>query len=443
MTDDAAVTWVTRREGRVARLERRRFRLEVVKGPDKGTAKDFDAATVRVGARPGCELTLRDPTVSGIHFEIRTTEGGFVLRDLGSTNGTVVEGLRVVEAFLHPDARMRLGTTEIRFKARDAKTEVPLHPEGHFGPLLGESAAMRALFADLAKIAPSDATVLLSGETGTGKEVVAEAIHGASRRADGPFVVVDCGALPGNLVESELFGHEKGAFTGATSSFKGAFERADGGTILLDEIGELPIDLQPKLLRVLERREVRPLGAEAVRTVDVRVLAATNRVLEREVNRGAFREDLYYRLAVVRLEIPPLRERTDDVPLLARRFALEHGVRLSETEIEKLSLHPWPGNVRELENAVERAALMGGVELEGSPRRDGSDASTAGPHSVDLDLPFREAKARLVEDFERRYAKEALARAGGNVAQAARRAGVDRMSFYKLLARLGIRPERA
>jgi transcriptional regulator with GAF, ATPase, and Fis domain len=441
VTDDA-VTWVTRREGRVARLERRPFRLEIVRGPDKGLAKDFDVAIVRVGARPACELVLTDPTVSGIHFEVRATEAGFLVRDLGSTNGTVVEGLRVVEAFLHPGARVRLGTTEIRFKPHDTKTEVELHPDGRFGPLLGESAAMRALFADLAKISASDATVLVVGETGTGKELVAEAIHGASRRADGPFVVVDCGALPGNLVESELFGHEKGAFTGATSAFKGAFERADGGTILLDEIGELPIDLQPKLLRALERREVRRLGAESEQTVDVRVIAATNRILEREVNRGAFREDLYYRLAVVRVEVPPLRDRPDDVPILARSFALGLGTRLGDFEIEKLGHHAWPGNVRELKNAVERAALLGTVDLSGAARRGGEDAPPEAPPPVDLDVPFREAKARLVEAFERKYAEDALARAGGNVAQAARRAGVDRMSFYKLLARLGIRPER-
>jgi transcriptional regulator with GAF, ATPase, and Fis domain len=312
---------------------------------------------------------------------------------------------------------------------------------------------MRELFARLERIAASDATVLVTGETGTGKELVAEAIHERSPRAAGPFVVLDCGAIPPNLVESELFGHERGAFTGALGAHAGAFERAHGGTVFLDELGELPLELQPKLLRVLERREIRRLGGSKPIEVDLRVVAATNRDLAVEVNRGRFREDLYYRLAVVQVVVPPLRERREDIPLLVEHFlaALPGGerTRLAPETIDLLRRHDWPGNVRELRNVLERAVLF----ADAAPPPPGPGLAPRAPAppappafapdalnvAIDPTVPFKQAKQALVEEFERRYVTALLERHGGNISAAAREAGIDRMSIHKMLHRLRIR----
>jgi transcriptional regulator with GAF, ATPase, and Fis domain len=271
-----------------------------------------------VGTREDNHLVLSDKSVSGYHLEIERTSLGWRLRDEGSTNGTFLGGLRVIEVLLRSGSVLTLGRTKLRFDAVDeSPVRAVLHPERRLGDVVGQSVVMRRLFARLQQVAASPATVLITGETGTGKEAVAEALVQNSPRARAPFVVIDCSSLPANLIESELFGHKKGAFTGANSDYRGAFERADGGTVFLDEIGELPLDLQPKLLRVLERREVRRVGSESVRTIDVRVLAATHRHLATEVNERRFRQDLYYRLSVVKLHLPPLRERIDDIPQLA------------------------------------------------------------------------------------------------------------------------------
>jgi DNA-binding NtrC family response regulator len=294
----------------------RRFRLTVLEGPDAGRACGPEGDRATVGSAPGADLVLTDRTVSRVHFEIGVSAEGFLLRDLGSTNGTYLEGYRVREVFLRDGARLGVGQTLIEFGLDEREREVELSAQHTFGPLAGADPSMRRLFATLTRIAPTDATVLIEGETGTGKELVAQAIHQHSRRRDGPFVVVDASSLPATLIESELFGHEKGAFTGATLAKAGAFEEADGGTVFLDELGELPLELQPKLLRVLEAREVRRIGsAHAPRRVDVRVIAATNRDLRRLINQGLFRADLYYRLAVVSVLLPPLRERPGDIPL--------------------------------------------------------------------------------------------------------------------------------
>jgi DNA-binding NtrC family response regulator len=296
---------------------------------------------------------------------------------------------------------------------------------------------MRRVFEVLSRVAPSDSTVLVGGETGTGKEEAARALHAASPRAAGPFVVVDCGAIPGTLLASELFGHDKGAFTGATSARPGAFERAAGGTLLLDEVGELSVDLQPQLLRAIERREIRRLGAGDVVPVDVRILAATNRDLRRDLNAGRFRADLYFRLAVVEVEIPPLRDRTSDLPLLVSRLSAEIEARTGlrppnpdAAEMERLAKHAWPGNVRELRNWLERAALVGaGRDLEAvTPSKAPSGGS----------LPYREAKAAVVDRFERAYVEEVLARADGNVSRAARDAKMDRTHLIELIKKHGI-----
>ncbi|MDB4980312.1 MAG: sigma54 specific transcriptional regulator, Fis family, partial [Myxococcales bacterium] len=338
-------------------LRVRRCRLTVVAGPDAGLTRDFEAVVIRVGARAGADLTLEDAKVSRTHFEIRLDAQGYRLRDLESTNGTFVAGLRVRDVYVPPGASIYVGDTRLRFDPLDESVEIELAPVDRYAGLVGRSVVMREMFARLALIAPTEATVLVTGETGTGKELVAEALHGQSRRRGGPFVVLDCGAIPANLMESEAFGHERGAFTGATAAHVGAFERADGGTLFLDEIGVLPLELQPKLLRALERKEIRRVGGSAMKKVNIRVVAATNRDLAVEVNRGRFREDLYYRLAVAHVAVPPLRERREDIPLLVDHIVAslpggrERAPR-AET-IELMQRHEWPGNVRELRNLVE------------------------------------------------------------------------------------------
>jgi len=429
---DHARPWVTMSSPSLGRLRFRRLRLVVTSGPDAGRKVEFSDERVRVGGRRENELPLSDPLVSGLHLEIEATPLGVRLRDLGSTNGTWVLGLRVGEAYLKSGTEILLGSTALRLEAGEDSTEMALGAD-HFGLLYGESAAMRAIFARLARIAPADLPVLLTGETGTGKEIAARAIHEASPRAQEPFVAVECAAIPDTLIESELFGYERGAFTGAERSYAGAFERAGSGTLLLDEVGELPLSVQPKLLRALDRMEVRRLGSDAARPVGARILAATNRDLARMVNEGSFRDDLYYRLAVAEVHLPPLRERREDIPLLVRRLLeLTPGAarELDGTTMAALLGHSWPGNVRELRNAVQRVALVG--EPAFSAARPPPGSNTALP--VSLDLPYKEARDQLLEQFRALYTRSLLDRAG-SVSAAARLAQVDRMTFHRLLRR--------
>jgi DNA-binding NtrC family response regulator len=413
------------------------FHVVVTRGRDKGKEATATRPDFVVGTQEACDLVLTDPTVSRSHLSIETRPEGFRLRDLGSTNGTSVAGLRVVEAFIDPGADISVGETRLRFATRSAALELPLYAGDAFGSLLGRSIAMRQVFALLARAAPTDATILLLGETGTGKDLAAEALHQASRRAAGPFVVVDCSAIPDALMESELFGHERGAFTGAVDKRVGAFEAAHGGTVFLDEIGELPLELQPKLLRVLERKTVKPVGGNTTRDVDVRVVAATHRDLRAEINRGAFREDLFFRLSVITVRLPPLREREEDVAALAERFWRQVG----GTDALPSELRPrlvgqrWDGNVRELRNLVERARTLGaGLAFVDAPTS--SDDRELG---VDVSVPFKEAKRRLVERFERPYLTQLLAAHHGNVSAAARQAGLDRVHLIKLLRQHGLK----
>jgi DNA-binding NtrC family response regulator len=326
-----------------------------------------------------------------------------------------------------------------------------------FGELTGESVAMREIFAVLERIAPTGVTVLVEGESGTGKELVARSIHRASARADKPYVVFDCGAVPRELAESELFGHKKGSFSGAVQSRAGAFGQADGGTICLDEIGELPLDLQPKLLRVLETGEIRAVGEDTARKVDVRVVAATNRDLHAEVQRGRFRSDLLYRLEVVRLRMPPLRQRPEDIVGLATRLLagkVPPGDKITGKNLEQLVGYSWPGNVRELRNVLERAvALARGPG--GAPASFADLVINLGPVSttpatlgmtfpgVDVPLPYKEAKAQLLESFERAYIEALLARSRGQVSQAAAAAGLSRKHLYDLMRRTHVSDESA
>jgi transcriptional regulator with GAF, ATPase, and Fis domain len=447
-------TWIAYADGAAgppSTLRIRRCRLTVIAGPDTGLTRDFEATTIRVGARRGADFTLTDGKVSRTHFEIRLDPQGYRVRDLESTNGTFVGGLRVNDVYVPPGASIYVGDSRLRFEPLDDSVEVALSSADRFGGLVGRSVLMRELFARLGAVAPTDATVLVTGETGTGKELVAEALHEQSPRREGPFVVLDCGAIPANLMESEAFGHERGAFTGASAAHIGAFERADGGTLFLDEIGELPLEMQPKLLRALERKEIRRVGGTKTLRVNIRVVAATNRDLAVEVNKGRFREDLYYRLAVACLAVPPLRERKEDIPLLVDHIlgGLPEGrERAPRPEtIELMKQHEWPGNVRELRNVIERAVLfkqpMREEPLVAAPALAASVKGSAAPGpemsvAIDPTVPFKVAKQEMTVEFERRYVRALLDAHGGNISAAARAAGIDRMSIHKILNRLGM-----
>lgn len=359
-----------RDDGTGPMLVSHRQRLVVVSGPERGQQHELEGTRISIGGSPKNDLQLTDRTVSRVHCEISVKDDRYVLRDLESTNGTEVNGLRIVEAVLTPGARIRVGDTEILFEPK-MKWERVDKDADRFGEMSGNSAQMRRVFAMLDKVAGTDLSCILVGETGTGKELAARALHAHSARAGAPFVVVDCGAVSKNLIESELFGHEKGSFTGADRQRIGAFEQADGGTIFLDEIGELPVDLQPKLLRALERREIKRLGAGKHIEVDVRVVAATHRKLPSMIKDGQFREDLYYRLAEVVVKLPPLRERSEDIEVIARAIVSEQAERgstvrgISDDAMADLTARPWQGNVRELRNVLRRAIAMAASPIIG------------------------------------------------------------------------------
>jgi len=434
------------REGGAYRpkLRSRKIRVELVDGPDAGRVIERPGPDVRVGTARTCNLILTDPTVSRHHMTIRV-EGDVVrVLDAGSRNGTLVDGLQIIEAYARPDSAIRIGGTTLKLRLLSDMVEIPISNRDSFGAILGSSVAMRLLYSVLERVSPTDATVLIEGETGTGKELAAEAIHDESLRASGPFIVFDCSAVSANLIESELFGHVKGSFTGAIADRLGAFESAHRGTLFLDEIGELPLELQPKLLRALERLEVRRVGSNEVRKVDVRVVAATNRDLAQEVERGAFREDLYYRLAVVRTSLPPLRERADDIPMLVDHFARQLASRiggdgkLPPEVVAQFSAQAWPGNVRELRNSVARALSVGSTTLD-TPIPPSELADQPEAMQINLAVPLKSARDQLVEDFERRYILAALAETGGNVTRAAELAGVHRKFIHRAIRRYDLR----
>ena len=399
--------------------------------------------------------SLSDTTVSRLHAEIVRGRDGTILRDLGSTNGTFVGAVRVKEVYLAPDTRFRVGNTHLIFSPADEIIDVVPSQSDRFEGLVGRGLAMREVFGILERVAPTELTVLVTGETGTGKELVSRAIHNRSRRGGRPFVVFDCGAAPETLVESELFGHERGAFTGAIAQREGLFEVADTGTIFIDEIGELPLELQPKLLRVLEQREVRRVGSTKVRHVDVRVVAATNRNLRDEVAAGRFREDLYYRLAVVEIRLPALRERREDLPVLVEHLLhrSEHNrtVKGLSPEVKALfEAYHWPGNVRELANVLERAVPFtdgSTITLDALPEalRAARPTIPSAPRpTMTADpnistLPLKDAKDALIEEFEKQYLLDLIERHDGNVSRAARTAGMDRKSITRLLKKHQIR----
>ncbi|MCY0991150.1 sigma 54-interacting transcriptional regulator [Nannocystis sp. ILAH1] len=438
----AVAATLTCAEPQAGRASVRRFGLTVVEGPAAGATWQSATDRCSIGSHRSNHCIVDDPTVSRFHCEIVVDEAGARVRDLKSRNGTVLDGVSVLEAFLRAGSLLRLGKTVIRFEFGAEVNRLPLASEPRFGALTGVSAPMRATFALLARAAESNATVLLEGETGTGKSQAARSVHREGARADGPFVVVDCGAIHGNLLESELFGHEKGAFTGATERRIGAFEEASGGTLFLDEIGELPLDLQPKLLRALEAREVRRVGSNTHRPVDVRLVAATNRDLRTEVNLGKFRADLYFRLAVVTIRMPPLRQRPEDIPALVDEILASLHASPAQVEplrdpafLARLRHAVWAGNVRELRNYLERCVVLG----PGQPEPETGDASDDG-FVVDPAAPYAAERVRALADFERRYFAGLLRLHDGKAARAADAAGIDRAYLYRLLRRHRIEP---
>jgi DNA-binding NtrC family response regulator len=396
------------------------------------------ARPITVGAHRSCDLVLEDPQVSRKHAEIAAAPEGIRIRDLGSTNGTWWQGTRVGEAIVPAGATVQFGATPVRISAADAPS-LPPSDRDRFGEMAGKSVAMRELFAVLEMASPSDATVLIEGESGTGKELAARAIHDASTRGAGPFVVVDCSAITESLIDSHLFGHVRGAFTGAERDRKGAFVEASGGTLFLDELGELPLPAQAKLLRALEAQTVQPVGADRPVAVDARVVAATHRDLARMVAAKEFRFDLFYRLAVVHVALPPLRERLEDLPHLIATFYQRRGAEpgpIDGENLEKMRRHAWPGNVRELRNVLERAWALSGPRASFRELRLWLDPGAAQPQLaevVDTQLPFKEAKERWNDTFERRYVAAVFADAGHNVTRAAEHAGLSRRHFRELL----------
>jgi DNA-binding NtrC family response regulator len=438
-------TTVLRVGERPVALELRGFEVTVEAGPDAGARARPVRRGFVVGSHAPCDLLLADPHVSRQHLRIDAEAQEYVLRDLGSTNGTRVEGVRVREAVLDDGARIECGETALRFRFTDEPMRIELAAGEDFEGLIGRSVAMRELFALLERAAPTDAPILIEGETGTGKERVARAVHARSRRAARPFAVFDCAAVPATLIESELFGHEKGAFTGATDRRAGVFERADGGTVFLDELGELALELQPKLLRVLESNEVFRVGAQKATSIDARVVAATNRDLQARVAEGQFREDLFYRLAVVTLRVPPLRERRDDIPLLAAHFARERifqGGGASgpapgwEAIFEFMKTHEWPGNVRELRNVVERSVIMADAALL---RGDPLDALAELRKKAEPALHRRVSLRAARDQTEREYLEDLVRSTDGDLDEAARIAEVHRKSLERLLREHNIR----
>jgi DNA-binding NtrC family response regulator len=451
--------------------------VSVVAGPDAGQSGVFALHRAIVGRSAGCDFRLSDPTVSSFHVEICAAEdrGGILVTDLASRNGTLYAGARLEKAVVPSGATLEVGSSIVRVDL-DAAFETEVADTPAFGELRGRNVMMRELFSTLSRLARTDLSILIEGQTGTGKELAARAVHDASHYASGPFVVLDCTAIPGTLAESVLFGHERGAFTGASERRIGVFEAAEGGTVFLDEVGELPLELQPKLLRVLERREVVRVGSTTPRPVQVRVISATWRDLRTMINQTKFREDLYYRLAQARVTIPTLRERPDDIPLLVYHFLQRlpqngQGARAIAPEaLAELVRREYAGNVRELKSAVERAAMMAegavitsadlaferilsgerarapsvtaAAPVSAAPAAGSSGRESAVPLNPNEPLtPFKEAKRTLIDEFEKDYLSRLLQRTGNNLSRAAALAGIERHYLRDLFRKHGLRSD--
>lgn len=420
--------------------------LEVRAGPDAGARFVVDGASaggrVLVGQSPSCEIRLADRTVSRRHAALELEVDGVRLVDLGSRNGTRVNGLRIHDVVLSGGETITMGDTELRVGAT-TRVSIPTASTQGFGKLLGKSPAMRRLYPICERLAGTDVPVVIEGETGTGKEVLAESIHDAGRRAGGPFIVFDCTTVVASLAEATIFGHERGAFTGAVTSHPGLFEEANGGTLFIDEIGDLDLPLQAKLLRAIERSEVRRVGGNRFTHVDVRILCATRRDLDREVQAGRFRDDLYFRLAVARVELPPLRKREGDIAFLATELWRALGGdpnALTGDFFRKLEAYDWPGNVRQLKNAIARRFALGELGPLQAPGETGAGEQGAGGDAfisrlLERELPFVAARDTMMAEFERRYVERVLAMHGGNVGRAAKASGIGRRYFQTIRGR--------
>ncbi len=415
------------------------MRLTVAAGPDAGKSLDLVPGNHLIGKSSECALVLTDPKVSRQHLELQVMRDGIVVRDLQSRNGSFIHGARFEEVRVGPQSLVRIGDSTLRLCEAENEGDL-VSPNTTCERMHGVSVKMRHVFALVDLLAPTDATILVQGETGTGKELCAEALHLRSHRKNGPFVVCDMAGIAGTLRGSGLFGHKKGAFTGAHADRKGAFEEAHGGTIFIDEIGELPLQQQPLLLRAIEQRQVKRIGAAEYKKVDVRVIAATNRNLEAEVKAGRFREDLFHRLAVLRVLIPPLRERKEDIAELLQAMLADKGIQVPDTTVGILCEYAWPGNVRELRNVVERAVSMSAGAETLEPRHLGFDATPPASWSAQ-DKDFFEAREKLLATWERSYLTELLHKTSGNVSEAARRSGIDRVHLYRLLKKYGLKDE--
>jgi DNA-binding NtrC family response regulator len=394
--------------------------VTVLEGVDRGKRVVSTGDELSIGTSEGNDLRLADPGVSRHHCALRAHERGLELVDLGSRNGTFVDALEVTSCFVRNGAHLRIGESIVALEILDQDLEQPLAATNQFGPILGASAEMRRLYPIIEQCGRSSATVLIVGESGTGKELIAEAIHDASARRGKPFVVVDCSALSHDLAESELFGHLRGSFTGADTDRVGAFESANGGTVFLDEIGEMPLLLQPLLLRVLEARTIRRIGSNQHVAVDVRIVSASNRDLRAEVNHKRFRADLFYRLNVLRIPVPPLRERVGDVEILAAHFwRTFRADPIPSALVASLVTQRWPGNIRELRNAIERVALLGWT-----PKQRAVDSA---------ELPtYKDGRAAALWDWERAWLERLLAINDGNLSRASRMAKMGRSHLREL-----------
>jgi DNA-binding NtrC family response regulator len=409
------------------------LRVSVISGPDAGASLAIERGTYFVGKASECDLSLSDEAVSRRHLELSAHAGGALVKDLGSKNGSFLGGVQFQEIVAVPGTVLRIGRTDLRFALADQPELEPSRVD-RFGDLVGTSVAMREVFTLLERLAQSEVPVLIVGETGTGKDLCAHAIHQHSARHKGPFVVCDLGSIQRSLIESELFGHVAGAFTGARADRVGAFVQASGGTVFLDELGELELEAQPRLLRALEQRRVKPVGAVDYRDVDVRPIAATNRDLGDECKAGRFRVDLYHRIAVVQVALPPLREHKEDIRCLVDHFRGSHHVDADTMAI--LEAYDWPGNVRELRNVIDRGlALVRPGEML-TPDLLGIDVRPT-PSDARLES-FHQAKARLIAEWEQAYLAQLLKQAGGNVSRAARDAQLHRPHLYRLMKKHGM-----
>ncbi len=428
------------------------FVLTVTEGPEKGRSHRLDGSMptrTLIGTSPACEIRVTDREVSRRHAGLERVGSALKVVDLSSTNGTWVDRVKIREAELQGGEFLRIGSTMFQVDVEHAGHEAQPPSAFAFGRVIGASREMRRLYPLTARLAQTTVPVVIEGETGTGKEALAESIHEMGPRALGPFVVFDCTAVPPSLVEAELFGHERGAFTGATSIRKGVFEQAHGGTLLIDEVGDLDLSLQPKLLRAIERFEIRRIGGDKWMRVDVRVLAATRRDLDREVQAGRFRDDLFHRLAVARIELPALRNRIGDVAVLATHFWREMGgdPRAIPRELmQKWEDFEWPGNVRELKNTIARQLALGDLaDVHPEHDRRAASPSIAPPPGaaqedaidrfVDMGLPYPQARDRILDEFEQRFVARVLSMHNGDVARAAAASGIGRRYFQKLKAR--------